>query len=104
MVMINPKLIELYGEGSRDMLTKLVDELGNSYASTCYVIVDDIMHIEGAIIPHSMVTTTTEKRWDIANKALSFIDKYTNPEEERAILIFDGEPSEGDIQLWLNSN
>ncbi len=36
--MLNPKIVEVYGEESRNAFYELINEMGKDLASTCYVI------------------------------------------------------------------
>lgn len=103
--MLNPKLIELYGEESRQMLNSMIGTLGCELASLCYVVPDDFMLLNDVKIPHSMRVSDMSVRSEVIHKLFEFIDKFTNLEDERAIYVYCSElPKDGDIRLWLCSN
>lgn len=45
--MLNPKLIDVFREGSRDMLNKLALEIGEKLATKCYFTTDSSKRICG---------------------------------------------------------
>ena len=101
--MLNPKLIELYGEDSRDMLMKLISEMGEDNASKAYVVSGiTTRYICGVEMPGA-IRTTSDSPVDIGMGIVNFIDKYTSPEDEDWIPFYGKENlEEGDLQLWLN--
>lgn len=103
--MLNPKLIELYGSESTSMIINLIKEIGEDLSSACYVVPSESLSIGSSKVPYIMRTNNPNMRDEIVHRIFNFIDRYTNPEDEKVIHVLYGElPQEGDIQLWLCSN
>ncbi len=99
--MLNPKLIDKYGEDAGRMLEKLAMEMGEELARTCYITREGYRDfIGGAKVPNGM-TTTSGRREEVSNAVLSFVTKYRLAGENYWIIVMEDDVSEEDIQLWV---
>lgn len=99
--MVNPKLLEKYGEEKKEMFTKLAMEIGEDLAKTCYFhAITACDSIGGIMLPTDM-TTTSECVDKVTDGILSFTNKYSLPNEEYWILVYDQKVEKGDLQLWV---
>lgn len=102
--MLNPSLIKLCGEASRDVFNKLVGEMGEDNASKCYFVTDSFKRICGVDVPGAMFTTS-DNPLDIGWRLSIFIDKYANSDNEEWIFFYGKrDKTEGGVQLWLSSD
>lgn len=99
--MLNPKLIEIYGEESREKFDNLISELGINLAGTCYVVSGCAnTYISGVRLPNFMIST--EDNVSAINDALRrYAKKYGSQDDEFWIMVFTDSVQKEDIQLWV---
>ena len=106
--MLNPKVIEVYGERNRDTLNKLVEIVGTDVAETFRIALYDRIPINGGMLPGLIFTTLNSNVTSIANSINDFVDDNTPRENERYVIVYNIEElkdiSEEVEQLWLSSN
>ena len=100
--MINPKILEVFGEESKGMIMRLVGYLGEQVASKCYVVSNDCLSLRGVKMPQFFITTNSDKRF-VENRIIDFVDDNTDEFEESQgmYLLWKRERMDGDMQLWL---
>lgn len=73
--MLNPRLIKVYGEGSRDLLNTLVSDLGADLAAKCYVSVEEHKKVNGVMMP-VLIFNATGHSDEIKSKITRFKSMY----------------------------
>lgn len=100
--MLNPEIIKVFGEESTPMIMDLIELLGESVASSCYVVSDDYLYLNGARVPQFYATDIEDKE-GVEDKLFDFIDKHVGDKDETCgiFLIYDRKPMREDLRLWL---
>lgn len=112
--MLNPRLIEVYGKNSESALEGLIKHLGDEYAKTCYVYINESFICKGVKLPSDIMTIVKDNETyvDLRMRTVKFMDEFTtNPDpkadvDESEIYVFMGEnPDEKDtVPLWVSDN
>lgn len=109
--MLNPKMLEVFGEESRLAFNQLLEFLGEDYAKTCYVFTDESFECKGIKLPMDMMTTDREHYKDLRMRAVRFMDMFTAnsdkdadvDESEIYVFVKDKPDEEHYIPLWVPS-
>lgn len=100
--MLNPKIVERYGERSKGALCELIAEMGKDLAAVCYAVPESSIWVDGVEVP-SVISSSSDRVLDIRRAIYNFMKGHTtdNVDDFATICVDEREPEKGDIQLWL---
>lgn len=99
--MINPKLIEVFGEQSRGLFAGIIAIIGEKDAVNYYVNVN-IFATENKIPMPRYMSSTSDKINEVGGRVCDFIYDFTGNDDATGIHIFNRKPEDDEVQLCIN--
>ncbi len=99
--MINPKLIEVFGESSRALFAGLIEIVGYDMADKYYVNTRVIIDEDGVKRPRYM-SSELGNATSIQNRVYNYVYNITGNDDALGIYIFSRKPKNYEVQLCLN--
>lgn len=100
---LNPKLVELYGEGSREPLDMLIDILGDQVAPTVYVAGNaGCRYVNGVKMPNGVTTESAQVNY-VENCVNRFYDEWGGGVMGETIEVWTEMLEKGDIPLCVSN-
>ncbi len=99
--MINPKLIDVFGEDSRALFEGLIRVIGADVADKYYVNTRIIINEDGVIRPRYLSSELKDTTY-VQGRVYDFVYSITGNDDALGIYIFNRKPKDYEVQLLLN--